>query len=58
MSLDVWTWDGTTINVGVWIGARVDFVFNVMTGALARVCVDATAVMTALEFTMLESLEM
>ena len=38
MSLDVWTWwDGTTINVGVWIGARVDFVIDVMTDALARV---------------------
>ena len=58
MSLDVWTWDGTTINVGVWIGARVDFKVNVIIDALACVCVDAIAVMTALEFTMSESLEM
>ena len=48
MSLEVWTWrDGTTINVGVWIGARVDFVVDVTTGALARVFVDAiTGVVT------------
>ena len=38
MSLEVSTWrDGTTINVGVWIGARVDFVVDTMADALARV---------------------
>ena len=48
MSLDVCTWrDGTTINVGVWIGARVDFVVDATTDVLARVFVDAiTSVVT------------
>ena len=56
MSLDVWTWwDGTTINVGVWIGARVDFVVDLIIDVLACVCVDAITVITALEFTMSSS---
>ena len=48
ISLEVWTWrDGTTINVGVWIGARVDFVVDATTDVLACVFVDAiTSVVT------------
>ena len=46
---------GTTIDVGVWISARVDFVVDLIIDVLACVCVDAITVITALEFTMSSS---